>query len=94
MPSTCIKTFGNTSVYELLMDHLGIPPYDNKYIYPSEEPCVLPTWDEEETKPPGSPDNSGGSSNGKPNPSQGVNGPALGATGPQVGKGGGGAGTN
>lgn len=106
MPSTCTKEFGDTRVYELLMEHLGVPPYDNKYIYPSEEPCVLPTWDQEETKPPGSPDkspgsspnerpgNSAGSSNGQPNPSQGVNRPALGATGPQVGKGDGGAGTN
>ena len=38
------------------MEHLKIDPNKgNKFIYQSDEPCVLPSWDSEESnKPPGS----------------------------------------
>ena len=80
------------------MEHLKIDPNkDNKFIYQSDEPCVLPSWDSEESsKPPGS---SPGESPNKtpsntPGFSTGASGPLLGSTGTQVGKENGGAGTN
>ena len=87
------------------MEHLKIDPNKgNKFIYQSDEPCVLPSWDSEESnKPPGSspgespsktPSNTPGSSTGRPSTSEGASGPLLGSTGTQVGKENGGAGTN
>lgn len=91
------------------MEHLKIAPNnDNKFIFPSDEPCVLPTWGPEESgKPPSkspgtspgespnkTPGNAPGTSTGRPSSSEGASGPLLGWPGTQPGKQNGGAGTN
>ena len=54
IPSSCISKITKMEYYQLLMDYLKLDREDNKFVYPSNTTCILPTRDNPKSqKPPG-----------------------------------------
>ena len=65
------------------MEHLDIDPVNNKFVYQSDEPCVLPTNKAPETQQPSAPS---GSQEGTAGTDMGKTGGIVGTTGSMQGR--------